>query len=108
MSYNINISKEITMEILNSIPTAKTQREATLNYEEAIKEDVMNLTKEVKYQIEKSARSGLFTATVIIEPNTIRAWSVDDIRYYMESVLKDLGYKVERSTYSPCKFTIRW
>lgn len=108
MSYNVEISRETTMEIFSSISPAKNQREATENYEKVLKEEAMSLAKEVKYQIEKASRSGKFLAVVEIKPSEISAWSPIDLKYYMRSILTDLGYKVWLPNDELYKLVIEW
>ena len=106
MSYNIkNI---LSKEVFDSIPTARAQREATENYEKVLKEEVKNLVNETKYQIEKSVRSGQFSAVVEIKPNELSAWSSIDLKYFMKPILADLGYKVRFPNEELYKFIIEW
>ena len=108
MSYSVNVSKEVTLSIFNSIPKASAQREATENYEKVLKEEALSLAEEVKHRIEKASRSGNFSATVEINYSKCSAWSPIDLRCYMKSILMDLGYKVRFPDDRYCKLIIEW
>lgn len=104
----VNISKEVTLSIFNSLPKATILKAATENYEKILKEEaIMSLAEEVKYQIERASRSGRFSTVVEINYK-ISTWSPTDLRCYMKSILMDLGYKVRFPDDKYCKFIIEW
>ena len=108
MSYNINVSKEITMEIFNSIPTAKARREATANYEEKRKEELFSVVNSIKYQMERASRRGEFSCEVLMDRNAHTAWDLIDLEGYLKNILADLGYKVEFPKYNIYLMIISW
>jgi hypothetical protein len=105
---NCNVNKGVTLEIFKSIPQAKAQRAATENYEKVLNEEAIKMAQEVRYQIEKASRSGQYSTVVEIRPNEYSAWSVIDLKYYMKSILMDLGYKVRFPSEEIYKFIIEW
>ena len=105
MSYKINISKEIYKEVLGLIPKASASREATENYEKAIREEVLNLFCKIKKQIENAVMEGKSSITVEVNPQSF--WSLD-LKYYTKEVLSDLGYKIILDKNEPYKFIIEW
>ena len=108
MSYNVNISKEITMEIYNSIPAIEGLREATKNYEEKRKEELFSVINSMKYQMERASRKGEFSCEVLMDYKTHVTWDLIDLKDYLKSILIDLGYKVELPRYNIYLMIISW
>ena len=98
----------MTKEIFNSIPKADIQHESSVNYDKKRKEEAMSLVSFIKYQMEKASRKGEFSCEVAMEPKSYAAWEVIDLKFYMKSIMMDLGYKIEFPSDNIYTMVIHW